>query len=327
MRRRDFNGLFSGAALAWPLAVPAQSAALPVVGFLNGGSPGPFAHLVAAYREGLAQAGFTEGRNVAIEYRWAEGRYERLPELAADLVRRRVAVLVTTGGENSTFAAKAATSSIPIVFAAGGHPVDLGLVASLGRPDANLTGLTQYTGPLEGKRLGLLRELVPSAATIAVLINPTFANAAAQWQDIEEGARRLGVQLLRLPASAEADFEPAFASLVQQRVNALLVSADPFFNTRRDRLVALAARNKILAIYEFREFTAAGGLMSYGTNLADGYRKIGAYTGRILQGSRPADLPVLQPTRFEFVINLRTAKTLGIKIPQSVLLRADEVIR
>ena len=313
--------------MAWPFASPAQAPAVPKIGFLNSGSPGPFAHLVAGFREGLGELGFVEGRSVSIEYRWAEGRYERLPELAVDLVRRRVAVLVATGGENSALAAKAATSNIPIVFAIGGHPVDLGLVASLNRPGGNLTGLTQYTGPLEAKRLGLLRELVPAARTIAVLVNPDFANATAQLKDIEEGARRIGVQLVTLKATTDNDFESVFATLVRRRVDALVVSSDPFFNTRRDRLVALAALHRIVVIYEFREFAAAGGLMSYGANLADGYRQIGAYTGRILQGTRPGDLPILQPTKFEFVINLKTAKALGLTMPRSLLLRADEVIQ
>ncbi len=319
MKRRHFTSL-AGAALAWPLAASAQAPALPVIGFLNSGSPGPFAHLVAAFREGLAEMGYVEGRSVAIEYRWAEGRYDRLPELAGDLVRRPVDVLVATGGENSALAAKAATSSLPVVFAIGGHPVDLGLVASLNRPGGNLTGLTQYTGPLESKRLGLLHELVPAARTIAALLNPNFANAVAQRKDIEEGARRLGVQLVTLTATTEAEFEPLFATLARRRVDALLVGSDPFFNTRRDRLVALAARYKVLAIYEFREFTAAGGLMSYGADLAEGYRQIGAYTGRILQGAKPGELPILQPTRFEFIINLKTAKGLGLTIPTALRL-------
>ena len=325
MNRRDFNAL-AGAAVAWPLAAPAQAPTIPVLGFLNSGSPGPFAHLVAGFRAGLGETGFVEGASVSFDYRWAEGRYDRLPELAAELVRQQVSVLVATGGENSALAAKAATSNIPIVFAIGGHPVDLGLVASLNRPGGNLTGLTQFTGPLEAKRLGLLRELVPTATTMAVLVNPTYANAKAQLKDIEEGARRIGVRLVTLTATSESDFEPVFDALTRQRVDALIVGSDPFFNTRRDRLVALAARHKVIAIYEFREFAAAGGLMSYGANLADGYRQIGAYTGRILKGAKPSELPVLQPTRFEFVVNLKTAKAMGITIAQTLLLRADEVI-
>ena len=326
MNRRDFNAL-AGAAVVWPLAAPAQAPTVPVLGFLNSGSPGPFAHLVAGFRAGLGETGFVEGASVSFDYRWAEGRYDRLPELAAELVRQQVSVLVATGGENSALAAKAATSNIPIVFAIGGHPVDLGLVASLNRPGGNLTGLTQFTGPLEAKRLGLLRELVPTTTTMAVLVNPSYANAKAQLKDIEEGARRIGVRLVTLTATSESDFEPVFDALARQRVDALIVGSDPFFNTRRDRLVALAARHKVIAIYEFREFAAAGGLMSYGANLADGYRQIGAYTGRILKGAKPSELPVLQPTRFEFVVNLKTAKAMGITIAQSLLLRADEVIQ
>ena len=326
MNRRDFNAL-AGAAVAWPLAAPAQAPTVPVLGFLNSGSPGPFAHLVAGFRAGLGETGFVEGASVSFDYRWAEGRYDRLPELAAELVRQQVSVLVATGGENSALAAKATTSNIPIVFAIDGHPVDLGLVASLNRPGGNLTGLTQFTGPLEAKRLGLLRELVPTATTMAVLVNPSYANAKAQLKDIEEGARRIGVRLVTLTATSESDFEPVFDALARQRVDALIVGSDPFFNTRRDRLVALAARHKVIAIYEFREFAAAGGLMSYGANLADGYRQIGAYTGRILKGAKPSELPVLQPTRFEFVVNLKTAKAMGITIAQSLLLRADEVIQ
>ena len=326
MRRRDVLALF-GAAVAWPFAARTQQTAMPVIGFLNSASPGPFAHLVAGFRQGLGETGFVEGRNVAIEYRWAEGRYDRLPELAKELVRRQVAVLIATGGEVSAFAAKAATSTIPIVFAIGGDPIAGGLVESLSRPGGNLTGLTQFTGVLEAKRIGLLHELVPSARAIAVLVNPSFANAQAQLRDTEDGARRAGVRLITVSAKVESDFEPAFATLIQQRAEALLIGSDPFFNSRRDRLVALSGRHKLPTIYEFREFAEAGGLMSYGTNLADGYRQVGVYTGRVLKGAKPGDLPVLQPTKFELVINLKTAKTLGITIPQPLLLRADEVIQ
>jgi putative ABC transport system substrate-binding protein len=316
-----------GALLGWPRHGRAQTAPLPIIGFLNSGSPGAFAHLLAGFRQGLGEVGLVEGRDVTIDYRWAEGRYGHLSDLARDLLRRPLAVLVATGGENAALAAKAATTSVPIVFAIGGDPVQLGLVSSLGRPEGNLTGLTQYTGPLEGKRLGLLRELVPSVTSISVLVNPTFANAAVQLKDLEEGARMLGVRLVPLSASSDSEIETAFTALVRQRTQALVVGSDPFFNTRRDRLTTLAARHKIPAVYEFREFTAAGGLMSYGANLADGYRQIGAYTARIVKGARPGELPVLQPTRFEFVINLKVAKALGITIPQPLLLRADEVIQ
>jgi putative ABC transport system substrate-binding protein len=326
MKRRAFVDVLAGMGLAWPLLARSEQTRKPLIGFLNGGSPGPFEHLVAGFRKGLGDTGLVEGRNVVIEYRWADGHYDRLPELAKDLVAREVDVLVATGGENSALAAKAQTSSTPIVFAIGGHPVDAGLVASLSRPGGNLTGLTQFTGPLESKRLGLLQEVVPTAALVAVLVNPSFANAPAQLKDVNEGARRAGVRLALFNASVDGELEPAVAAMASRRCDALVVTSDPFFNTRRRQLVALVARHKIPAIYEFREFALAGGLMSYGANLADGYRQVGAYTGRILNGAKPADLPVLQPTRFEQVVNLKTAKALGITIPQRVLLRADEVI-
>jgi len=327
MKRRNVNALFFSFAVAWPLAARSQQTAMPVIGFLSGASPGPFVHLVAGFRQGLSETGLVDGRDVAIEYRWAEGQRDRLPELAKDLVRRQVAVLVATGGDLSALAAKAATSTIPIVFSAGGDPVASGLVASLSRPGGNLTGLSMFTVLLEAKRLGLLHELVPSAAAIAVLIDSNNQHAKALVKDVEEGARRAAVRLIAVTTTADSDFEAAFASLVQQRADALVVSNSPFFNNRRDRIVALAARHKVPAIYEFREFAEAGGLMSYGTNLVEVYRQIGVYTGRILRGARPADLPVKQPTEFELVINLKTAKALGITIPQSLLLRANEVIQ
>ncbi len=327
MKRRNVNVLFLIFAIVWPLAARSQQTATPVIGFLSGASPGPFAHLVAGFRQGLSETGFVDGRDVAIEYRWAEGQRDRLAELAKDLVRRQVAVLVATGGDLSAVAAKAATSTIPIVFSAGGDPVASGLVASLNRPGGNLTGLSMFTVLLEAKRLGLLHELVPSASAIAVLIDSNNQHAKALVKDIEEGARRGGVRLIAVTTTAEGDFEGAFASLVQQRADALVVSNSPFFNNRRDRIVALAARHKVPAIYEFREFAEAGGLMSYGTSLVDVYRQIGVYTGRILKGAKAGDLPVLQPTKFELIVNMKTAKALGLTIPQSVLLRADEVIQ
>ena len=330
MKRRDFHFRAGAVAATWlgalGRAAHAQPARVPLIGFLNGGSLAPFAHLVAGFRDGLAQTGWVEGRSVAIDYRWAEGHYERLPEQAAELVQCKVDLLAATGGENSALAAKQATAQIPIVFAIGGHPVDLGLVASLPRPGANLTGLTQYTGPLESKRLGLLRELLPGARSVGVLVNPRYANAPAQIADLKDGARRLGVAIVTQAASQESELGPAFAAFARQRVDGLVVGSDPFFNTRRDRLVALAAQYALATVYEFIEFARAGGLMSYGANLADGYRQIGVYAGRILHGARPSELPVLQPARFEFVINLKTARALGIAIPQSLLLRADEVI-
>jgi putative tryptophan/tyrosine transport system substrate-binding protein len=324
MRRRDFITSSGIAAIGWPLSARAQQPRMPVVGFLNSAAPDTFAHLVAAFRRGLTQAGFVEGRNVAIEYRWGEGRYDRLPALAADLVRRQVNVLVATGG--TEFVAKAATSTIPIVFAIGGDPVGLGLVASLARPGGNLTGLTIFTTPLEAKRLQLLHEAVSRAEAIAVLINPTLHFADAQRRDVQEGASRVGVRLVMLHASAESDFERAFAALVDERADALVVCADPFFNSRRKQLVALAAHHRVPAIYEWREFAEDGGLMSYGTSLTDAYRQIGGYTGRILKGAKPADLPVLQPTTFELVINLKTAKSLNLSLSPTLLGRADEVI-
>ena len=327
MRRRTAITLLGGVATTWPLAGRAQQAAMPVIGFLSGASPAPFAHLVAAFRQGLGETGFIDGQNLAIETRWAEGHVDRLPVMANELVARQVAVLVATGGDRSVLAAKAATSTIPIVFSSGGDPVAKGFVASLGRPGANLTGVSLFTTLLEAKRLGLLREALPSANTIGLLANVIDGGAQTLVKDAEEGARRAGVRLVVVFAEADGEFDAAFASLVQQRADALVIGNSPFFNSRRERLVALAARHKLPAVYEFREFAMAGGLMSYGTHLADMYRQIGVYTGRILKGAKPGDLPVLQPTRFELVINLKTARALGLTIPQALLLRADEVIQ
>ena len=326
MKRRDFLTLLGGAAVAWPLAAPAQQPALPVIGFINSASPSPFAHLVAAMRHGLGEAGYVEGKDVAIEYRWANGQYDRLPALAADLVARKVTVIVSTGGDPPALAAKAATTTIPIVFATGSDPVAVGLVAGLSRPGGNLTGVTVLTSTLEAKRMGLLRELVPKAEKIGILINPNYPLAAAYLRDAQEAAVQLGVGLVAVNASAENDFEPAFASLMQQSVGALMIIADPFFNSRRDQLVAYSARHKIPTMYEFREFAAAGGLITYGTNLAEAYRQVGLYTGRILKGENPANLPVVQSAKFEMVINMKTAKALGLAVPNSMQLLADEVI-
>jgi putative tryptophan/tyrosine transport system substrate-binding protein len=326
VKRREFITLVGGAAAAWPLGARAQQAGMPVVGFLNSASPSAWKPYVEAFRQGLNEAGYVEGRTVAIEYRWAEGQYERLPSLAADLVRRKVAVIVATGGTPPSLAAKAATKTIPIVFTAGVDPVKLGLVASLNRPGGNVTGVNQFVAEMEGKRLGLLRELVRSAVLIAVLLNPTNPAAATQLIDVQEAARALGQQVHILHASSEPELEAAFATARQVGCGGLLVAGDSFFNSRRTYIIALAARHGIPAIYEQREHALAGGLMSYGTNLSDGYRQVGIYTGRILKGEKPADLPVAQSTKFEFVINLTTAKALGIVVPPMLSARADEVI-
>jgi putative tryptophan/tyrosine transport system substrate-binding protein len=325
MRRREFIALLGGAAAVWPLAASAQPA-MPVIGFLSGTSSAPFAHLVVAYRQGLREMGYVEGRNLAIEFRWAEGQYDRLPDMAADLVRRQVAVITTTGGDPAALAAKAATTIIPIVFTAGTDPVKSGLVASLNRPGGNATGVHILTAMMEGKRQGLLRELVPTVTRIAVLLNPTYTAAEVQLKEVEEAARTLGLETQVLHASTELELDTTFATLGQLRVGALQVCADPFFNSRRDHIVALAARDAIPAIYEQREFALAGGLASYGTSLNDAYYQLGIYTGRVLNGDKPADLPVMQSTKYEFIINLKTAKALGLEISPTLSARADEVI-
>ena len=323
--RRELITALGGAA-TWPLTARAQQSGMPVIGFLNSASPGPWAPFVAAFHQGLNEAGYVEGRNVAVEYRWAEGHYDRLPALVADLVRRQVAVIVATGGAYPILAVKKATSKIPVVFSTGGDPVKLGLVASLNRPGGNATGVNLFTSVMEGKRLGILHELVATAALIAVLVNSNNPNTESQVKDVQEGARTLGVQVHILHASSEREIDAAFAASTQLRAGALLVGADPFFNSQRDRLVALAASHKLPALYEFREFALAGGLASYGTDLEEGYRQVGLYTGRILKGEKPADLPVVQSTKFKFVINLKTAKGLGLDVPPGLSARADEVI-
>jgi putative ABC transport system substrate-binding protein len=326
MRRREFITLIGGAAAAWPIAARAQQPTMPVIGYLSLASPGPFAHLVAAFSDGLKEIGYVGGQNVAIEYRWAEGQYERLPALSADLVRRQVTVIVATGGSVVGLVAKAATGTIPIVISSGGDPVKLGLVASLSRPGGNVTGVHLFLSLLDPKKLGLLRELVPQASVIAVLLNPNAADIQARLADVHEAAHAARQQIHVLHASTERELDTAFATLSQVRAGALVVGADAFFNSRRDHVVALAARHAIPAIYEGREYAVAGGLASYGTSLADGYRQVGIYTGRILKGEKPADLPVVQPTRFELVINLKTAKALGLEVPPMLLARADEVM-
>ena len=300
MQRREFITLL-GATAVWPFPARAQQPEMPVIGSLNSGAPEPLRQQLAAFRAGLKQDGYVEGQNVAVEYRLAEGRFDRLPELASDLVRRQVAVLVASS--DGAFAAKQATTTIPIVFNVGDDPIKTGLVASLNRPGGNLTGVYMFASGLEAKRLGLLHEMVPKATTIAVLINPNYLDAENQLRDVQEAAARLGVQLVVVRANAENDFDAEFSTVVQQRSGALLVCASPFFNTSREQLVVLAARHALPTIYEGRDFAAAGGLMSYGTSLADAYRQAGAYAGRILKGAQPADLPVIQTTKFEFVIN------------------------
>ena len=325
MKRREFITLLGGALVAWPVAARAQPSGMPVIGFLSGRSSAEAAYAVAAFHRGLKALGYVEGDNVAIEYRWADGVYDRLPTLAADLVRRRVAVIAATGGHLSGLAAKAATSSIPIVFNTGEDPVSLGLVTSINRPGGNATGIYIFL-EMDTKRLELLRELVPNAALIAVLLNPTWIRFKAVSKEIAEAARAAGQRIDVVEASNEHEIHGAFKRIAPLRPQALLVGADPFFNARREQLVTLANHYAIPAIYELREFAVAGGLMSYGTSLTEAYRQVGVYTGRVLKGEKPTELPVVQSSRFELVINLQTAKALGIEIPPTLLARADEVI-
>jgi putative ABC transport system substrate-binding protein len=325
MRQRDFLALIASVAVAWPLAVAAQQPAIPVVGFLDSSSPEVFVPYVAAFRRGLNEAGFTEGRNLAIEFRWAEGRYDRLPALAGELVRFPVAVLAATG-VTAALAAKASTSTIPVVFQTGGDPVEFGLVASLSHPGGNVTGVVSLGKQLAPKQFELLHELVPNADPIAYLVNPNNAVAKSDTGNVREAALVKGVPLQIVEASSESEIDAAFATLVQRHAGALVIQVDPFLDGRRAQIVALAARHAIPAVASHPEFPASGGLISYGTSLADAYRLEGAYTGRILKGTKPADLPVQQSVKIEMVINLKTAKALGLTVPQSLLARADEVI-
>ena len=326
MQRREFILALGGAAVAWPLAARAQRPAMPVIGLLGSSSADDSIHVMVALRAGLNESGFIEGQNVAVEYRWAHDNYDRLPALAAELVNLPVAVIVTTGAEPSALVAKAATTKIPIVFVIDGDPVSIGLVDSLNRPGGNVTGMSLIASALEAKRLELLRELVPKSTLIAVLVNPDYPDTDFQVGGLEAAASDSGQKIYVLNARNEGDLDTAFTTIVQQRAGALLVAADPLFNRLHQQIVALAARYKVPAIYESREFVAAGGVISYGASIANAYRGAGVYAGKILKGAKPADLPVQQPTTFELVINLKAAKAIGLEIAPTLLARADEVI-
>jgi putative ABC transport system substrate-binding protein len=324
MRRRDFITGIIGSTATWPLAARAQQPMMPVVGFLDAGSAGERTHLVTLFRQGLAEAGFVEGRNMAIEFRWADGQYDRLPELAADLVRRQVSVIATPGTGAAGLAAKAATTTIPIVFGVGGDPVKLGLVSSVNRPGGNATGVNFFTTELVAKRMQLLRELVPAASRIALLVNPTDAVNESTRRDVE--AASSGLRLLVLEATTIREIDAAFATLMREKTDALFVAQGAFFSARRVQLAVLAAHHNVPAAYAVRDYVEAGGLMSYGSDIATAFREVGRYTARILKGAKPADLPVLQSTKFELTINLSTARALGVTIPPSLLALADEVV-
>jgi putative ABC transport system substrate-binding protein len=326
VRRREFITLLGGTVAAWPLAARAQQDGILKIGFLDSGSAAQLGYRLVAFLDGLKESGFVGGRNVSIEYRWAQGQYERLPVLAAELVRLPVALIAATGSPNSAKAAGKATTTIPVVFVNGGDPVELGLVTSINRPSGNVTGVTFFHGGLVAKRLEVLRELIPTAALVAVLVNPKNPNTEPAIAALKSAGRTLGLELIFLNASNDADFDNAFTAVVQQRAAALYVGPDTFFSSRREQIVALAVRHSIPTSHTAREYVLAGGLVSYGTSVSDAFRKGGAYAGRILKGEKPADLPVEQPTKFELVLNLKTAKTLGLEIPPMLLARADEVI-
>ncbi len=326
MRRRNFIVGIAGTMAAWPLGVRAEQPVIPVVGFMSGRSPEDSAHVAAAFRQGLADTGFIEGQTVKIEYHWANGDYDKLPAFAADLVSRKVAVLVGVGGDVSAAVAAKATKTIPVVFGMGADPVKAGLVASFRRPGGNATGFTLWTNEIESKRLGLLRALVPGVPLIGVLVNPRSPPTEQDLKDLETAAKAVNQKLFVARVDADTELDAALASLVEQRVGAFLVTADPFFDTQLHQIVGFAAQKRLPAIYQFREYAVAGGLISYGPNVAESYKNAGTYVGRILKGEKPADLPVMQPTKFDFVINLKTAKSLGLTVPPTLLVETEEVI-
>jgi len=326
MRRREFIRLLAGAGVAWPIASQAQQPAGPVIGYLSGRSPEDTVDELAAFQKGLSEGGFVSGGNVTIEYRWARGDYSRLAVLAAELVQRRVTVVAATGGQNSARAAMQATETIPVVFALGADPVELGLVQSLNRPGGNATGTTILLGDMDQKRFGILQRTIPGIVRFGALVNPNYPPSADQIRDLEKAATDLGRQVFVAKASNDAELDAAFAALLHEQVGALLVASDPYFDTRRSRIIAFVAQNRLPAIYQFRAYAVEGGLISYGPSITDAYRQVGLYVARVLKGERPADLPILRPTKFDFVVNLKTAKSLGLTIPPTLVAQADEVI-